>query len=506
MSETPASGQDRAVTGGREKGGREDAAMSVRHAAVWAMAGQYVSFAVQFVTSVIISRFFLAPADVGLFSIALALAVIVAVMQDFGLSRYVSGLPVIGPEDVARCSSVALLFSLVVAGLIALAAVPAAQVYHQPLLRPMLLIIAGNYLLMPLAVMPLALMSRTISFHGHFAVNVGGAAVQGGVALLLASHGYGSLSLAWATLANGAARGLIAQILRPALPWPLRLDGIRPIVGTGSRLSLLYVSGAVGSRSPDMIVGRFLPLLSVGLYSRAVSLSDQFRMLVAGAIGSVFFPAFARIRDRGEALGPPYLQVAAGYTAVLWPGMAGLALAAGPIVRLLYGPLWAGTAPVLQIIALVEVILCALPMHIDIPILMGRLNRLLLLNFADTVLSVGLLAAGCHWGLTGAAVSRLVYAVGWMALYAGFIQRLVRFDVRRMLAIYLRSAAVTVAALAPLALVLTCWVPAERITLIELALAAGAGVAAWFGALRLVGHPAWADVLGIVTVVLRRRS
>jgi len=32
-------------------------AMSVRGAAVWAMAGQYVSFAIQFASSVVISRF-----------------------------------------------------------------------------------------------------------------------------------------------------------------------------------------------------------------------------------------------------------------------------------------------------------------------------------------------------------------------------------------------------------------------------------------------------------------
>ena len=67
-------------------------------------------------------------------------------------------------------------------------------------------------------------------------------------------------------------------------------------------------------------VGKALGLLSVGLYSRAASLADQFRMLIAGAIGSVFYPAFARIRDRGEPMGPAYLRVCAGYSAVVWPG------------------------------------------------------------------------------------------------------------------------------------------------------------------------------------------
>ena len=305
--------------------------MSVRHAAVWAMAGQYLSFAIQFITSVIISRLFLSPAEVGLFSIGLSAALIASMLQDFGLSRYISGLPRVGPDELQRCSTLALLFSFVVAGLIAASAWPLARTYHQPALLPIMLIIASSYLLLPFAVVPMALMGRTMAFRGHFTVNVGGAVAQGMVSLALAAAGYSAFALAWGTLASGATRGVIAQLLRPALPWPLRTDGLRPIVSTGSRLTTLYASGALGSRTPDMIVGKLLGLIAVGLYSRAVSLSDQFRMLISGAIGSVFFPAFARIRDRGEPLGPAYLRVVAGYTAVIWPGMAGLALAAGPV-------------------------------------------------------------------------------------------------------------------------------------------------------------------------------
>jgi hypothetical protein len=52
--------------------------MSVRGAAVWALAGQYVAFAIQFAATVVISRLFLAPAEVGLFSIALAAALLIA--------------------------------------------------------------------------------------------------------------------------------------------------------------------------------------------------------------------------------------------------------------------------------------------------------------------------------------------------------------------------------------------------------------------------------------------
>lgn len=483
-------------------GGREPATMSVRGAAVWAMAGQYLSFAIQFASSVIISRFFLSPAEVGLFSIALSAAMIASVLQDFGLSRYIAGLLTVDSAALARCSSVALLFSFVVAGLIAAAAWPMAHTYHQSALLPMMLIIAANYLFVPFAVVPLALMGRTMSFRGHFGVNVGGAMVQCTVALTLAAMGYSSFALAWATLANGMARGLIAQILRPALPWPLRVDGVKPIVHAGSRLTTLYAIGALGSRTPDMIVGKLLGLIAVGLYSRAVSLSDQFRMLISGAIGSVFYPAFARIRDRGEPLGPAYLRVVAGYTAVIWPGMTGLALCAQPIVHLLYGDKWMAVAPLLSLIALTELFLVAMPLHTDLPILLGKLNRLLLFNAVDMIMSVLLLASFCRWGLEGAAASRLAYGVGWVMLYARFLHSVIGFDIRRLLLIYAKSALVTLAAVAPLCLVYLFWMPPSRITLPVLIPAVGCGGALWLAMLMFARHPAFGDLTGLASHML----
>lgn len=472
-----------------EPAAREPAAMSVRGAAVWAMSGQYLSFAIQFAASVVISRWFLGPGEVGLFSIALAAALVVAVLQDFGLARYISGLPTLDRAEIARCGSVALLFSLAVAGVVAFLSLPLAAAYHDPRLLPLLLVIAASYLFVPFAVVPMALMARAMQFRGHFAVNVSGALAQGSVAVVLASMGWSAMALACGTVAAAAARGLVAQVLRPSLPRRLRLDGVRKVLGFGARSSVLYLTGALGTRTPDLLVGGALGTVAVGLYSRAVSLSDQFRMLISGAIGSVFFPAFARIRDRGDPLGPAYLRVCAGYSGVVWPGMAGLALAAEPIVRLLYGEAWARTAPLLSLVALAEILLVALPLVSDLPIVAGKLNQLLARNLIDTALSIALLAAGCLWGAEGAAASRVVYACAWFALYFRFMHRIVAFDLAAFWLVHARSALATLAALAPLALTYALWQGPGEIALAPLLTAVVLGGLAWLGALVALRHP-----------------
>lgn len=479
--------------------------MSVGHAAIWAMASQYVTFAIMFATSVVISRYFLGPDEVGLFSIALAAALLLAVLQDFGLTRYIGGLRTITAEELDRCSSVAFVFSLIIAALIALAAWPLAQLYALPALAPLLLIIAASYLFIPFAVVPMALMGREMRFSGHFAISVGGAAVHGGLAVGLAALGFSAFSLAWATLASAIVKAMIAQFLQPARPFPLRLDGLRPIIGFGSKTSLLYITGALGTRTPDLIVGKLVGLVGVGLFSRATSLAEQFRMLVAGAIGSVFYPAFARIRDQGDPLGPAYLRVCAGYSVLVLPGMMALALTAEPVVMLLYGPEWIDTAPLLSLVAVQSGLMICLPLVTELPILTGQTNRLIAHNMVETLVSIALLAIGAHLaGAEGAAASRVIYALCFFLIYMRFISGVVNFRLRDWFAIMGKSALVSLATVSPIIAAYAFWVRPAEMNFGQLFACTIAGGILWCGTLFAVRHPALDDIRATGQPILTR--
>jgi len=483
----------------------EDApAASVRGAALWAMAGQYVAFLVTFVTGVIISRFFLGPEEVGLFSIALAAAMIVSVFQDFGITRYVAGEPDLGPAQIRTCFSVSLVVSLAIGLVIFALASPIAALYGDPRLFPVTVVIAGSYLLAPFGIVPSAVLQRRMDFRRLFVVTAGSILAMGGTAVALAAAGWSALSLAWALVAQAGVKAVLGIALsgcRP--PWPLSFAGARPVFGFGSKMVALYGIGAIGFRSPDLVVGQVIGIAATGLYSRATSLAGQLVTLLTGAVGAVFYPAFARMRDRGEALAPPFLRVAAGFTAVTWPGMAFLAAAALPIVLLLYGETWAEVAPLLTLIALSEIFLCALPLQGELPILLGRMKLLVKIEAAETAVSIALLVVAGMWGLEAAAASRLVYGLVWWVVYALMLRSLLGFAWRDLFDVYGRSLAVSVAAAAPL-LAVYAWVagPAE-ISFLWLVAAAATGGLAWLGTLFLVRHPARHEVSGFAELLLK---
>jgi O-antigen/teichoic acid export membrane protein len=471
---------------------------------MWSMAAQYASFVITFITGVLISRFFLGPEEVGLFSIAMAAAMLVSVLQDFGITRYVAGEPEMGPEKIRACFSVSLLVAFAI-GLVVLAlAWPIAALYDDQRLVPVVAVIAASYFLVPFAIVPSALLQRAMDFRSLFKVNVGGALAMGGTALGLAAAGHSALALSWAIVAQAGVKALLSIWLSGEQPrWPLTFKGVRPILGFGTGMSALYVSGAIGTRTPDLIVGRLVSIAATGLYSRANSLAGQLVMLLTGAVGAVFYPAFARLRDRGEDLAPPYLRVVAGYTAVTWPGMVFLAAASLPVVLLLYGETWRDVAPLLAFIALSELAFTAIPLQLELPILLGRMRRLLALNIVDTVVSVSLLLVAALWSLEAAAASRIVYGLIWWAMYTAFLRDLIGLRLLALLDIYWRSLAVSVAAVAPLLAVYALVAGPGEISFLWLAAAAATGSLAWLGALFLVRHPARHEVAGFAEILLK---
>ena len=469
--------------------------MSIRRAAVWSLLAQYATFAIQFVASVIISRFFLLPADVGLFSIALASAMIVAIFQDMGITRFITGQPQMEPDKLPNYAAVAIGIGWIVAALVALVAPVVARFYDLPGLERLLYIIAASYAISPFAIVPAALLMKQLDFRSLFAVNAGSAFVGNAVAVALAASGWGPASLAWGVLATAIVRATVANGFSPIRPrLPGNASAVKPMLGFSSLSFVISASAAIGLRSQDLIVGRILGVVATGLFSRAGALAAQLSTLVTGAISAVFYPAFARKRDAGEPLAGPYLHLVACNTALQWAAMVGLALAAEPLVLLLYGENWEGVASLLRWMAIGEMFFVAIPLQMDVPILMGRIRQLVWINLLDTVAAVSILTVGCLIGLQEAAISRIGYAFVWWSIYALYIAAILKFAMSDLLGIYAKSLACALAAGLPLFVAGQFGWGGANLGFFGLIGLSGAGALFWLVALALVRHPAWGEV------------
>ncbi|GHC98551.1 oligosaccharide flippase family protein [Novosphingobium pokkalii] len=473
--------------------------MSVRTAAAWALVSQYASFAIQFATSVVLARWFITPAQLGLFSIAFAAVTIVAFLQDFGVARYVNGERDLTPEKLQTAFTISVVFAWGIALLALASAVPVARFYGDPALLPVLLVVASSYLLVPLSIVPQATCQRRMDYKSNTMIEVGSSIANAAAAVTLAVLGHGALALAWGAFAQQGARLVVSQWRAGLmLPWPLRLKGARPVLELGGTNSVLSTCYSITARAPELVIGRLIDNTAVGLFARASGLALQLRMLVAGAVTGVFYPAFRRVRDSGEPLGPPYLRVVAAYTGVTWPAMAGIATLAQPLILALYGPRWVAAAPLLRWVALAQLCYISLPLNADLPLLLGRKRGLIHRNVAETVLSVSMIIAAAPLGLVAVAISRFVHGLLWMVIYAPFMRRMLGFAWRDLLRIYAQSLAATAAAVAPLLASYALWAGPAHCSLAQAAAMVLAGVLCWLLVLRLTRHPLLSEVLGLL--------
>ena len=484
--------------------------MSVRTAAAWALVSQYTAFAIQFATSILLARWFITPAELGLFSIAFAAVTLVAFLQDFGVTRYINGERNLTPEKLHTAFTISVGFAWSIALLAILASGPIAAFYHDAALRPVALIIACSYLLVPLAIVPQATCQRRMDYKSNTMIEVGSSVANAATAIILALMGYGALALAWGAFAQQGARLVVSQWRAGLmLPWPLRLEGAAPVLKLGGTNSVLATCYSITGRAPELVIGRLLDNVAVGLFARASGLALQLRLLVAGAVTGVFYPAFRRVRDSGEPLAPPYLRVVAAYTGVTWPAMAGIAVLAAPLVNLLYGPKWMAAAPLLSWIAFSQLCYVALPLNADLPLLLDRMRSLIRRNVIETAASVLLIAISAPFGLLWVAISRFIHGLIFIVIYAPMMQEMLGFRWRDLAVIYARSLLATAAAVTPVLASYVLWHPASEAGLLQMVSMAGSGGICWLITLRLVGHPLFAEMAamqGEIMANLRQRK
>lgn len=483
--------------------------MSVRSAAIWALVSQYASFALQFANSVILARWFITPEQLGQFSIAFAAITLIAFLQDFGVTRYINGERDLTAQKLQTAFTISVIFALAIAMLAIAGAWGVAAFYDDPGLLPVALVIATSYLLVPLAIVPQATCQRRMDYRSNTMIEVGSSIANAATALILAIKGHGALALAWGAFAQQGARLIVSQWRAGGmLPWPLRLGDVQPVLAIGATNTVQVVCSSLSARAPELVIGRLIDNAAVGLFARASGLALQLRLLIAGAVTGVFYPAFRRVRDSGQPLGPPYLRVMAAYTGVTWPAMAGIAVLAEPLIRLLYGERWLAAAPLLTWIALSQICYVALPLYADLPVLMGRMKPLMRRMMLETAISVVLIGLAAPFGLVWVAISRVVHGLIWVVIYVPLLKDTLDIRWRDLAAISLRSAVVTLAAVAPLLASYALWNGPAQTGLLQAASMITAGIALWCVVLRLIGHPLFDEIAHLVSGVLtglRRR-
>ncbi|HEY8711016.1 MAG TPA: oligosaccharide flippase family protein [Burkholderiaceae bacterium] len=480
--------------------------MTVRKALAYSYAEKYGSYVLGLLSTMVISRL-LGPAEIGVFSVGMALVGIVAVIREFGLSTYLVQEVELSDERVRAAFTLAVALGVGLSLVVLVLSVPAGHFYGDPNVTSVIAILALNFALTPFGSISQALLVRELRFSTLTWIRLLVGLIQAVGSVVLAALGLGPQSLAWAAVLASVANSVISIASRPH-PMSLIFSGaqLRRVFVVGGPVTAISIIEDVVTSLPELVLGRTQSLTAAGLFSRARGMSQMAHQLLARAAGPVFLAVFADRNREGVPLAPLYLKATACVTTLGWAGLAMLAVLSDPVVRVLFGSNWLAVVPLMRWLCLAAAV----------ALLTSGAHHLLLAGGGmRDVLHAKLLALPAHaigilvgavYGARGMAIAMVVTSAFASLLLALAVRRRMGISLRDQLSPVVASAVITVAGAAGSSVALLLAVPDSSVgALAKLAVGVSAGTVLATAVLMTGKHPLRVEV-ELLIARLRRAS
>lgn len=302
-----------------------------------------------------------------------------------------------------------------------LAAPLIANLFAEPRAVNLIRVVAFRPVLEAAVSIRVAELTRNLEFRRVALIYLPEALANAIVAIALAPF-WGVWALVAGALAGPAALTLASYLLAPHRPHPrFDLRAARPLIQFGRWIFFTSLAAVAGSAMVQLVIARKLGASALGLYFVAAKLALAPAEIAAEVVGAVTFPLYSRLQESAQKVAQAFRAAFVGVAALLFPICALLIALSPSLVENLLGARWEGTASVIRILALVNVV--GLLGDTVSPALkgLGSPSSLLLVELVQTSLLLALIwGLADSFGITGAALAWLA-AVGATQLLCGFL-------------------------------------------------------------------------------------
>ncbi|MBK8985268.1 MAG: MOP flippase family protein [Chloroflexi bacterium] len=319
----------------------------------WTAVAQFGRQLIQFIILALLGRL-LSTEEFGLLGMT---AVFVGFANLFGEMGFTAALiqrQELTPRHLSSVFWLNLAGGVIMALLMAFGAPLISQLYQEPRLTPITLLIAVTFPINALGLVHRAILTRQMRFRALGLSELLAVLASGLLALGLALNQFGVWSLVWQALALAIFTTLFLWGMTRW--WPtggFSRSAIRELWGYSSNL-LGYQAFNYWARNGDnFLIGRFLGADALGLYTRAYTTMLLPVNQVVGILGRVLFPTLAKVQDDHQRVKRIYLQTLAAIALISFPMMLGLIIIANNFVLVVFGPQWLPMVRTLQILSLV---------------------------------------------------------------------------------------------------------------------------------------------------------
>jgi lipopolysaccharide exporter len=372
----------------------------------------------------------LAPADFGVFAVALTVQAVLANLTDLGMTAYLVQAP-----DVHRRAptvmTVGTVAGIALAALMAACAHPMAVQLGSVRAEPVIWVLSLTLVLSGIGSVPTALIQRRFQQGRQLVADGASFVIGNAVAVGMIVAGFGVMSLAWSRVLGQ----LVAVVTLFA--FSRYRDGFgfdREVGREAYRFGLPLVAANVVSwvllNTDYVLIGHMLGATALGFYVLAFNISSWPTSAITQSLRAVALPAFARARESRRADQAELASSAVGLTLAASAPIGALLMAlASPVVLFVYGPKWAQTAAPLAALAAFGAVRPVFDLMSTYLTARGATRSVLAVQVLWAVTLAGVMWAGITLrGITGAGLAHL--CVGLLVVLPAYLIALHRVRIR----------------------------------------------------------------------------
>lgn len=379
--------------------------------AAWMVLFRLVDRSIGIVSTIILARLLL-PADFGL--VAMAMSIIAVIELATAFSFEIALIQKADPQREHYDTAWTLNILVAAGGAVVTAALafPASAFYGDPRLVAVMLAIGAAWFVSGFENVGTVNFRRNMDFATEFRLLATKRMVTFFVtisaALLFRSY--------WA-LVIGMATGRIVGVVLSYAMQPFRprfsLQCTRELFSFSGWLLVNNIASVVLSKVPHFFVGRAFGAQTLGAYTVGSEIAQLAHTELVAPINRAMFPGYSRLVNDLPAFRRTCIDATAAILMLVLPVCVGVAVLAGPVVRILLGDQWGEAAPVIEVLAFAGAVSAITSNNIAAYIALGRprLTTVILLTRLALLAAMVALFVG-DYGLMGVAYAELIAALG----------------------------------------------------------------------------------------------
>lgn len=370
----------------------------------WSLSAVLARQGFQMVCALVLARI-LGPESYGVISAATIYVSFTTLFLDQGLSASLIQRAEVSRHDAGATATLNILVGGLLAWITVAVAPLIATFFRSEPLEMLLYFLATSIPLKALQVTPRAMLSRDLLFRGVAQADIAGAASGASAGILAATLGAEHFSLAYQVIITDlVSTFMLMYACRGPLP-NLRLRRVLPMLSFSSIVFFTNILSYFSRNIDNILVGRFLGVGSLSLYSMAYRIMVLPVQLVGQTLNRIMFPAFARSAKDPERITALLTKSMQFLSMTVIPAMAWVALAAPFLVELILGDAWLPAAPIVSVLAIGgarETIFYVTPSLMKG---LGRGSMIIRYELLAAAVQVGGIVVGLQYGVLGVAIA-----------------------------------------------------------------------------------------------------